>query len=271
MFIVPIPRSVAKERGLKYYLINTPCPKGNIANRQVSNYGCKCLDCKSLSKKHNATYRNNHKELLQKYRDNHKEEKAAYNKKYKQENRERCKLDVIKYKKKNPEKVKEWLRKSNEKHHEKRLAYHRKIYKENPGKIKARNKKSNLKHIDRLRKTRRLYRQNNSAKINMYGANRRSKRHTFNSCEELTNFVVQECYSLNILRKNIFNFDWHLDHMIPIQSKLVCGLHVWNNFQCIPQTMNSHKSNKLIYTNPHEWLYDIPKFFKVVYQQEIAA
>ena len=49
------------------------------------------------------------------------------------------------------------------------------------------------------------------------------------------------------------------------------GLHVWNNFQCIPQPINSYKRFKLIYTNPHEWLYDIPKFFKVVYQKEIAA
>ena len=35
--------------------------------------------------------------------------------------------------------------------------------------------------------------------------------------------------------------------------------------------VNNSKSNRLIYTNPHEWLYDIPKFFKVVYQKEIAA
>ena len=275
MFFVPIPRKIAKERGLKYYLTDTLCPNGNIANRQVSNYGCRCLDCKATLKKYadkyNAKYRVANKEAIQKYRDEHKEEKSIYNKKYKQANRERCRLDVIKYQKKNPEKVKEWLRKSAEKHREKRLAYSRKMYKENPEKIYERNRKSNLKHIDRLRATRKLYRQNNSAKINMYGASRRSKRHTFELCNELTNFVVQECYSLNILRKNIFTFDWHVDHMIPIQSKNVCGLHVWNNFQCIPQTMNSRKSNKLIYTNPHEWLYDIPKFFKVVYQKEITA
>ena len=49
------------------------------------------------------------------------------------------------------------------------------------------------------------------------------------------------------------------------------GLHVWNNIQCLPQNLNCSKQNKLIYTDPHEWLYDIPKFFEVVYQQEIAA
>ena len=59
--------------------------------------------------------------------------------------------------------------------------------------------------------------------------------------------------------------------MIPLVNKTVCGLHVWNNFQVIPQIVNNSKSNRLIYTNPHEWLYDIPKFFKVVYQKEIAA
>lgn len=60
---------------------------------------------------------------------------------------------------------------------------------------------------------------------------------------------------------------------VPILRKIAKerGLHVWNNIQCLPQNLNCSKQNKLIYTDPHEWLYDIPKFFEVVYQQEIAA
>ena len=88
---------------------------------------------------------------------------------------------------------------------------------------------------------------------------------------ELDLFTNEEAYALCQLRSNLFQFTWHVDHMIPLQNPDVCGLHVWNNFQCIPSTMNLSKGNKLIYTNPHEWLYDIPKFFKVVYQKEIAA
>jgi len=88
---------------------------------------------------------------------------------------------------------------------------------------------------------------------------------------ELTDFVFEQSQELAQQRETLLGIKIHVDHMIPLKAKNTCGLHVWNNFQCLPSVMNSSKGNKLIYTNPHEWLYDIPKFFKVVYQQEIAA
>ena len=37
----------------------------------------------------------------------------------------------------------------------------------------------------------------------------------------------------------------HVDHVIPLQGKRVCGLHVEHNLQIIPATDNRKKSNKL--------------------------
>ena len=37
---------------------------------------------------------------------------------------------------------------------------------------------------------------------------------------------------------------YHVDHVIPLKSKLVCGLHVHNNLRIIGQSANCKKSNK---------------------------
>ena len=71
---------------------------------------------------------------------------------------------------------------------------------------------------------------------------------------ELDEFVLREAHTLCELRRKYTGFDWHIDHMIPLRARNVCGLHVWNNFQVIPASLNLSKGNKMLYTKPHEWL-----------------
>lgn len=59
-------------------------------------------------------------------------------------------------------------------------------------------------------------------------------------------FFIQEAYALAKLRSIMTGFEWHVDHVIPLQGKNVCGLHVEYNLQVIPKQMNLEKSNKLI-------------------------
>lgn len=58
-------------------------------------------------------------------------------------------------------------------------------------------------------------------------------------------FFIGEIYHLAKLRTKATGFKWEVDHIYPLQSDLVCGLHVENNLQVVPLKVNRAKQNKV--------------------------
>ena len=76
--------------------------------------------------------------------------------------------------------------------------------------------------------------------------NRTKRLHPVNWDKELTEFVTEEAHILRQLRNKYTQITWHVDHIIPLNGKLVSGLHVWNNLQVIPATENYAKKNNYV-------------------------
>lgn len=58
-------------------------------------------------------------------------------------------------------------------------------------------------------------------------------------------FFIDEAYDLASRRTAATGFPWHVDHIVPLQSKSVCGLHVENNLRVIPARLNQIKGSRM--------------------------
>lgn len=56
--------------------------------------------------------------------------------------------------------------------------------------------------------------------------------------------LIAEIYELARLRTQATGIEWHVDHIAPLHSELVCGLHVETNLRVIPGAQNMAKSNR---------------------------
>lgn len=147
-------------------------------------------------------------------------------------NLEKYKATVNAYKLSNQDAVKVSVKRWREKNKEKLIEYSAEQYSKNREYF---SKKSRLWSIE-----------NRGEKLALASERRAKKRAAIPKWYGiLDKFVLAEAHALASQRGVITGIKWHVDHIVPLKSKRVCGLHCASNFQVIPAKENLRKKNSI--------------------------
>ena len=143
----------------------------------------------------------------------------------------------------NKERAKAWYTKSYHKNKDKILERHKLYRKDNPEKCKELNQNWIKDNIDHCR-----------ARSADYSASRRAieKKAT---PKWANRFFIREIYDLARRRTECLGQEYQVDHIVPLHSNIVCGLHVEHNMQIIPKRINIQKGNRHWPDMPEEILH----------------
>jgi hypothetical protein len=109
-----------------------------------------------------------------------------------------------------------------------------------------RNKQYVIENPEKRKETMRLYRQRTKPMQAAYVRKRQAARlqRTPKWLTEVDFERIQNEYKLAALLTKLTNSPWHVDHIVPLQGKLVSGLHVPYNLRVLPAKENVSKANK---------------------------
>lgn len=224
-----ITKQEAKIQGLKFYFTGKPCKRGHFAKRNLRG---DCYDCVLLRVKF--------------WKDGNKEKVLEQNKEWVSKNRERVNQKANERYWKNPNKFREALKESR-----KRTGYYkrthcvcincqrlrkRQYYLLNRDKKLTQGKKWREENYEYKKQLNKIWRENNRNRTAYYARKRQAQKLK----------ALPEWVDLNELKLIYHNRPegHHVDHIIPLQGKIVCGLHVPWNLQYLTAKENLEKGIK---------------------------
>lgn len=155
--------------------------------------------------------------------------KRLLDKSYFEKNKEQIRKNVNKYRLNNLEKASQSSKNSRLKNKEKYKKLNENWAKANPEKIKFYKK---------------AYKKANKVKVYNSGAEYRATK--LNATPKWIDRQKIAClYSVATMLNKYGVEKWEVDHIYPLRSKFVCGLHTYENLQVITAKANREKSNKI--------------------------
>lgn len=198
-----------------------------------------CKSCWSIYRKEfKAKNKNKIKAYMNEYRQRpeSKEKKRKLDKIYYENNKEKVSI-----------KNKDWYLSNRNR----MLEYKKNWYLSNKPKCKENSIKWAKSNSEKIREYKRLYDKHNSDK-SCAKTQKRNAAKLRATPLWANDFFIKEAYHLAKIRTEITGFNWHVDHLVPLRNKLVCGLHCEYNLQVIPASENISKSNKYWPNMPEE-------------------
>lgn len=210
-------------------LILQPISNFSKASREKDGLQYRCKSCNSI--------------MAAEYRANNQEKEKFRHAKYQKENPEKEREKQRRWHANNPEKSREKARRFYENNKDKERERMKRWRDANPEWRANYAKKYRKENTKRFREYEDKYWRENLSKSRAKSAKRRAQR------IQATPIWANENKILAIYEKCIklskeTGIEHHIDHIVPLVSKAVCGLHVDYNLQILTASENLRKNNK---------------------------
>jgi hypothetical protein len=234
-----ISRKEAKAAGMTRYYTGVPCIHGHDAERHTGNNACVMCQRKTdfiYKKKKYAEDENFRKKKISR---GSRRQKVRYStdELFRAYKREHCRQYYLRNEDAFHAQSKEWARQHPDETRRIKREWAAKDYAANPEKYKTRAAESRKANLAAARKKGREWQKANPGVVNYHNTCRRAlkmKAMPAWADKEKIKQIYLEAKRLGLV----------VDHIIPLKSKYVCGLHVENNLQLITATENARKGNK---------------------------
>ena len=170
---------------------------------------------------------------------------AKAQKKYRDANKKKVRESAKVYRDQNKDKIARRLKDYQEANRERILVQKKQYRADNKDKIKEYRDRYREDHLEECRGRVREWHRLNKGISNSYGAKRRATKIKATPSWSQVDLIKEVYIKARELTEST-GTQFHVDHFYPLNSPLVCGLHVIENLRIIPWDENLRKSNKLI-------------------------